>query len=117
MAFAEPADRAVPAVAVDEDVGRDAAEVVGVVVVGIGVVVVVASVVVLAVVASVALQSTEVAEVAPAVAVVASVVVASVVEMLAAAVPVWEATARPIPRVAKTPTLATAAPTRDRAAG
>ncbi len=82
--------------------------VVGVVVVGVAVVVVVASV---------ALQSTEVAEVAPAVAVVASVVVASVVEMLAAAVPVWEATARPIPRVAKTPTLATAAPTRDRAAG
>jgi len=47
----------------------------------------------------------------------ALVVVASVVEMLAAAVPVWEATARPTPRVAKTPTLATAAPTRDRAAG
>ena len=46
-----------------------------------------------------------------------SVDAASVVEMLAAAVPVWEATARPIPRVAKTPTLATAAPTRDRAAG
>ena len=111
MAFADPADRAVPAVAVDEEVERDAAAVV----VGVAVVVVVASVVVLA---SVALQSTEVSELAPAVAVdAASVVVASVVEILAAAVPVWAATARPIPRVAKTPTLATAAPTRDRAAG
>ena len=111
MAFAEPADPADPAVAVDEDVWRDAAAVVGA-----AVVVVVASVVVVVVVvASVALQSTEVSELAPAIA--ASVVVVSVVEMLAAAVPVWAATARPIPRVAKTPTLATAAPTRDRAAG